>query len=100
MPIGFVLAFYKLVYVLTSIGGLALMVYKLVFMFTSIAHKIVPIGLALISNEFCPGFDIGSKVKPSCTWIDTGLRNPFGVGNLLHNNVWLDFNSESFKSLK
>ena len=30
------------------------------------------------------GFNIYSKVKLSCTWIDTGLRNPYGVGHLLH----------------
>ena len=32
----------------------------------------------------CLGSEIDRKVKPSCTWIDTGLRNPCGVGHLLH----------------
>ena len=51
-----------------------------------IAEEIVSIGLALIVYEVVSGFDIDSKVKLNCTWIDTGLRNPYGVGHLLHIN--------------
>ena len=71
--------------------GLALIVYELVSVLTLIADEILSIGLALIvyelvsvltliADEIVSGFDIDSKVKLSCTWIDTGLRNPCGVG--------------------
>ena len=33
----------------------------------------------------CVWFDIDSKETLSYTWIDTGLRNPYGVGHLLHS---------------
>ena len=33
----------------------------------------------------CVWFDIESKETLSYTWIDTGLRNPYGVGHLLHS---------------
>ena len=32
----------------------------------------------------CVRFDNNIKVRLSFTWIDTGLRNPDGVGHLLH----------------
>ena len=48
---------------------------------TGIADEIVPIGLALIVYEIVSVFDIDSKVKLSCTLIDMGLRNPYGVGH-------------------
>ena len=35
----------------------------------------------------CVWFDIDSKLRLSCTWIDMGLRNPYGVGHLLHVKV-------------
>ena len=61
---------------------------------TLIVDKIMPIGLALIvyklvsvltliADEIVTGFNIDSKGKQSCTWIDKGLRNPCGVGHLL-----------------
>ena len=90
VPIGLALIVYKLVSVLTLIAVvivplcLALMVYKLVSVLTLIAVVIVPIGLALIVYEISYSFDINSKVKLSCTWIDTCLRNPCGVGHLPH----------------
>ena len=67
----------------------------IVLTLTLIAEEIVPIGLALIvyehksmltliANKIVQSFDIESKVKLSCTWIDTGLRTPYGVGYLLH----------------
>ena len=62
---------------------LALIVYKLVSVLTLIADKIVPIGLAFIVYEIVFGFNIDSKVKLSCTWIEIGFRNPYGVGHLL-----------------
>ena len=59
---------------------------------TLIADEIVPIGLALIVYEHKSIWTliankivwIESKVKLSCTWIDTGLKTPYGVGYLLH----------------
>ena len=61
--------------------GLALIVYQHVSELTSIAFGIMPIGLALIVYEIVSVFDIDSKVKLSCTLIDMGLRNPYGVGH-------------------
>ena len=63
--------------------GLALIVYQLVSELTLIAFGIVPIGLALIVFEIVLVFDIDSKVKLSCTWIDMGLRSPYEVGHIL-----------------
>ena len=37
--------------------------------------------------RMCLGFDVDSKVKLRCTWIDTGLRNPYGVGHLLQGHL-------------
>ena len=62
--------------------GLPLIVYQLVSVLTFIAAEIVPIGLASIMR-MCSGFDIDRKVKLSCTWLDTGLQNPYGVRHLL-----------------
>ena len=42
----------------------------------------------LIAQD-CVRFDIDSKVRLTCTWIDTGLRNPYGVGHLLHTNFFV-----------
>ena len=63
------------------------MVYENVSVLTLIAVTIVPIGLALIVYEKVSSFDNDSKVKLSCTWIDTGSRNPYGVGYLLQMNL-------------
>ena len=41
-------------------------------------------GLAAIVYGIVSVFDIdSSKVRLSCTWIDKGLRNPYGVEHLL-----------------
>ena len=62
--------------------GLTLIVYKLVSVLTSKADEIVPIGLVLLVH------DIDSKVKLICNWIDTGLRNPYGVG-IYYMKTWI-----------
>ena len=94
MLIDLALIVYKLVSVLTLIAlvivplCLALIVNELVSILTLIADEIVSIGLlltcylcgglqktsrsmALIVHEISYSFDINSKVKLSCTWIDT-----------------------------
>ena len=43
----------------------------------------------------CLGFDVDSKVKLRCIRIETGLRNPYGVGHLLQGD--LKFGSISLK---
>ena len=43
----------------------------------------------------CVRVDIDSKLRSSCTWIDTGLRNPYGVGYFLHVQF-----QESFQVLR
>ena len=45
--------------------------------------------------RMCLGFDVDSKVKLRCIRIDTGLRNPYGVGHLLQGH--LKFGSISLK---
>ena len=93
VPIGSALIVYELVSVLTlkSVAdvpiGSALIVYELVYVLTLIAAAIVPIGLALIVYKIVSDFDIDSKVKLSCTWIDTGLINTYKVGSLLHTDT-------------
>ena len=48
-----------------------------------IADEIVPIGLAL-TEKTVSGLTLIVKQYWVYTWIDTGLRNPYGVGHLLH----------------
>ena len=88
MPIGLALIVYELVSVLIANGimpiGLTLIVTRLCPVLKLIADGIVPIGLALIVHMIVSGFDIDNKVKSSYTWIDTGLRNPYGVRHLIH----------------
>ena len=59
--------------------GLALIDYKLMSVLTLIADEIVPIGLASIDYKLVSGFDIVSKVRLSCAWIDTILGKVLGV---------------------
>ena len=90
MPIGLALIVKKLTLIVDIDSswimpiGLALIIFLLVSLLTLIADEIVSFGLALIVRDKISGFNIYSKVKLSCTWIDTGLRNPYGVGHLLH----------------
>ena len=87
--IGLAFRVYELVSMLTMIAdeivsiGLAFIVYEIVSMLTMIADEIVSM-LTMIADEIVSSFDIYSKVKLSCTWIDTCLRNPYEVGHLLH----------------
>ena len=112
MSIGLALIVYELVPILTLKAdeivpiGLAVIVSELVSMLKLKTDKIVPSGLSLIVYKIMSGltliaqdsagwfgidslqdyvwFDIDSKVRLSCTWIEMGLGNPSGVGHLLH----------------
>ena len=70
---------------IVSIGS-AFIVYEIVSMLTMIADEIVSM-LTMIADEIVSSFDIDSKVKLSCTWIDTCLRTPYGVWHLLHPHL-------------
>ena len=55
----------------------------------------------------CPNFNIVSKVKLSCTWLDMGLGNPYGVRHLLQTflgwsqkNVWGRYSTWDYIEIK